>query len=267
MARTLVIKNADFSANKVTTVTFASVPCTGIAFASDTITITDQQPVEVEYTVTPSDTTDSITWASSNTNVVTVSEGVLTVVGVGSCTITATCGSFSATATVTVSITANPNWYMQLFSGNASAHVLYWNDTNAYRVSAYGQGSQAGQYGIYNVQDIAGDYPVIKLPVNTGRIKISVTTASAFDDSSSTKLYWMKDTSAEWSGSAQAAYYDSVETAYNIRTETEKTFTVPEGINAIVLDTKLATSQASLDAAKATIAASGFKIEFLPPAE
>lgn len=266
MARTLVIKNADFSANKVTTVTFASVPCTGIAFASDTITITDQQPVEVAYTVTPSDTTDSITWASSNTNVVTVSEGVLTVVGVGSCIITATCGSFSDTVTVTVAITADLNWYLSYYQQNAAAHVLFWASTAATFASAYGKGDQAGQYGIYNADDTTGNYPVIKLPGNTGRVKVSVTSASSYANDSTAKIFWAKDISAQWSSNPQMAYFDTVGTAYNITTETEKIITVPEGFNAFVFGVKFASSQSSLEAAKATIAASGFKIEFLPPA-
>ena len=265
MARTLIIKNADFSVNKVTTVTFTSVPCTGIALASDTITITGRQSVVVGYTVTPADTTDAVTWASSNTDIMTVAGGVITVVGVGTCTLTATCGSYSDTATVTVQMFADPEWYMQMYTINDSAHVLYWSGTDTLFVSLYGQGAQAGQYTIYNANDPTDNKPVLKLPGNTGRVKISVTTASTFYDAAYSRLFWMKDQSAGWSA-ADVAYYDSAETAYNIRSNTEKIYTVPEGIDAIAFYTRLSSAQSSAADAKAAIDASGFKIEFLPPA-
>ena len=52
--------------------------------------------------VTPSDTTDEMTWDSSNTNVATVSNGVVTAVGKGTATITVKSGNFSDDVEVTV---------------------------------------------------------------------------------------------------------------------------------------------------------------------
>ena len=52
-------------------------------------------------TVTPSDTTDGLTWSSSNESVATVSsDGVVTSKGVGTTTITVQCGSYSASCSV-----------------------------------------------------------------------------------------------------------------------------------------------------------------------
>ena len=56
-----------------------------------------------EPTVTPTDTTDTVTWTSGNTAVATVDDtGKVTAVAVGTATITAQAGSQSATCVVTV---------------------------------------------------------------------------------------------------------------------------------------------------------------------
>lgn len=267
MTRTLVIKNADFSVNKVTQVTFGGdVPCTGISFASDTISLTGYETETVEYTLTPSNTTDVVSWESSNTNIVTIEDGTLTVVGVGSCTITATCGEYSDSATVTVTMYAIPNWFLASFNTNNSAHVLYWASSSTTYISAYGKGEQAGQYCIYNAITPTDRNSVIKLPGNTGRIKISVTNTSLFESNTFSKLFWLKDESAQWS-QQHAAYYDHEETAYNIVSETTKTYTVPSGIDAIAFQTKFKNNQSSIEDAEESVATSGLTIEFLPPAE
>ncbi|MCD8047037.1 MAG: Ig-like domain-containing protein [Clostridiales bacterium] len=64
---------------------------------------------QITATVSPSNWTGSIEWTSSNTDVAVVSDGLVTWVGVGSCTITATAGSASAQCQVTcgyVSVTS-----------------------------------------------------------------------------------------------------------------------------------------------------------------
>ena len=53
-------------------------------------------------TVTPKDSSDSVTWTSSNTAVAKVSGGTVTAVGVGRATITAQIGTKKATCSVTV---------------------------------------------------------------------------------------------------------------------------------------------------------------------
>ncbi|MCD8384226.1 MAG: Ig-like domain-containing protein [Clostridiales bacterium] len=56
---------------------------------------------QLTATVSPSNWTGSVVWTSSNTDVAVVSDGLVTWVGVGSCTITATAGSVSAQCQVT----------------------------------------------------------------------------------------------------------------------------------------------------------------------
>lgn len=103
MSKALVIKNADFSTNKLTTVQFIQeIPCTGITLNKSSASIGDTETLVA--TVTPGNTTDSITWGSSDTDVATVVNGVVTAVSNGTTIITATCGSYSATCNVTVAL-------------------------------------------------------------------------------------------------------------------------------------------------------------------
>ena len=107
MPKALVIKGVDFSVNKLCTVVLdGTVPCTGIALNKSETALTVFGATEtLVATVTPGDTTESILWSSSNTNVATVAGGVVTEVGVGTAVITATCGSQSASCVVTATHT------------------------------------------------------------------------------------------------------------------------------------------------------------------
>lgn len=79
------------------------VPCTGIVLSNDTLSFTTTDTQTLSVVVSPTNTTDTITWSVSPTGIVTVNNGVVTPVANGECTITATCGSQSATCAVTVS--------------------------------------------------------------------------------------------------------------------------------------------------------------------
>lgn len=79
------------------------VACTGITLSANAIAFestTDTQTLTA--TVTPSNTTDSVIWSSDNTDIATVSDGIITPIADGSCIITATCGTQSATCSVTI---------------------------------------------------------------------------------------------------------------------------------------------------------------------
>lgn len=103
MASTIIIPGADFSANKLATVSFDSVPCTALSLSSSTLSFTAiGNTSTLTATPTPSNTTDVISWSSSNTSVATVADGVVTTVGLGAATITASCGEQTATCAVTV---------------------------------------------------------------------------------------------------------------------------------------------------------------------
>jgi len=80
--------------------------CTGVSLnkTSATLDLSGTKTVTLTATITPSNTTDTVSWSSNNNNVATVSNGVVTAKAAGSCTITATCGSKSATCSVTVKV-------------------------------------------------------------------------------------------------------------------------------------------------------------------
>ena len=79
------------------------VPCTGITLDQSTLTFTGVGSQTLTATVTPSDTTDTVSWSSDDTSIASVSGGVVTAKANGSATITATCGEYSATCVVAVS--------------------------------------------------------------------------------------------------------------------------------------------------------------------
>ena len=83
------------------------VPCTGLTLTPNTLTFNGRGQQNITVTPTPIDTTDTIIWQSSNKNVATVSNGIVTAIGNGNCTITVTCGEASATCTVNVSGISN----------------------------------------------------------------------------------------------------------------------------------------------------------------
>lgn len=109
MGRALVLKNVNFSENKLDTVNLGDdIPCTGIALSQNTISFTKLGSVTLTATLTPANTTDTVVWSSSDNSVATVVGGVVTAVGLGTATITATCGSQSATCSVSVSVSLAP---------------------------------------------------------------------------------------------------------------------------------------------------------------
>lgn len=265
MAKTLVIKGTDFATNKVTTVTFR-IPCTGISFSESTITITGTSAVTITYTVTPNDTTDTVTWESSNTNIVTIANAVLTPVGVGTCTITATCGEQTATATVTVSMYADPNYGFFYFNTSKSEPLYPYISTRSYSyLSAVGSTVHASEHTIYDAVAPDDPLPAIKLPGNTDRIKISTSTPSVLENTTSSKVYWLIDEPAGYAARPNTIHYVSTSDAYNIHTYSTKIFDVPNGINAIAFTTRLKNMASQEDDPNTIAANAGLTIEFLPP--
>ena len=82
------------------------VPATGIEL-EPTATVAKGAELTLKAMPVPADTTDKVTWTSSNTEVATINEnGVVTALSVGTTTITAEVNGFKATCELTVNIPA-----------------------------------------------------------------------------------------------------------------------------------------------------------------
>ena len=100
---------------------YEDIPTTGVTLSKDTLALVNGNSEKLTATVEPSEASQSVTWASSNTAVATVENGTVTAVGAGTATITATAkvaaadgSTLPASCTVTVTeptytVTLNPN--------------------------------------------------------------------------------------------------------------------------------------------------------------
>ena len=105
MAKALIIKGANFTENAVAHITYDVIHATAITLSDETLSFTAIGATKtLTYAITPADAEDAILWQSSNPNVATVSSGVVTVTGCGTCSITVTAGSVSASCAVTVTV-------------------------------------------------------------------------------------------------------------------------------------------------------------------
>ena len=230
MATTLVIRNANFLANKIDTVSFENIPCTGISLSDVTKSFSS---IGTTYTliatVTPADTTDALIWSSSNTNVVTVSDGVITAVGIGEATITATCGGYSATCTVAVTVAYSPSWVIGYQATQASTgNVPPEKYLSQMVLSSAAIGvSSTGQYPLYNSNN--ANYPYL---IPQGATKISVSAQDCYIGC------WFSDSSiAGYSTYASAISGNNASSSAGIADS--YTYTVPEDADSFVLIIRL----------------------------
>ena len=79
------------------------VPAASVALSKTTLALTEGGSATLTATATPENTTDKLAWTSSDNEVATVNNGIVTAVAAGTATITAICGSVKAECTVTVS--------------------------------------------------------------------------------------------------------------------------------------------------------------------
>lgn len=261
MAKALIIKGADFSANKITTLVFGEIPCTGITLNSDSFSINSYDTVNAGYTVQPENTTDYVTWETSNSNIVTVENGVITPVGIGTCTITVRCGNFSDTATVNVSLAYIPSYVFGNIASQGTSPKEFLGITNSTnRITACGSGSQSGTYKCYG-KDGADDQYIIKLPKNTASVTVKNTQKSYVYNGNYARFAFLTDESCEATGFTNYAKCISVET-FNFNTTQEQTFNVPEGANACMFTVRTASSYTSGDNPATIMESMGFSLTF-----
>lgn len=80
------------------------IPTTSISLDKNTLTFVDTNAQSLVATVLPTDSTQTVSWESSNDSIATVLNGVVTPIGNGECTITATSGDYSAICHVKVNV-------------------------------------------------------------------------------------------------------------------------------------------------------------------
>lgn len=262
MARTLVIKDADFSANKVTTVTFiGGVDCEGISFDQSSYSLTSMDSVVVGYTLAPTDTTDPVRWSSSDENVVTISGGTMTVVGIGTATITATCGNYSASATVAVDIAYVPHYGFLSPTGATSAFIE--GGKSLARLASFGTGNQKFTYGVVVTTAGMGTYYPVKLPKNASRIEVKNTNPSAFYNANYSYVVWAKDEFCGDDRFPSACKAMGQTDMYNMRQETTKAFDVPSGAEGFVVVTRMQSNAQDGDDPNTIASNAGLSIRFL----
>lgn len=263
MSKALVIKDADFSTNKLAVISYGNVPCTDVSFSSSTIDVTDMSPVQLSYTVTPEDTTDTISFSSSDESVATVSNGVLTPVGIGETTITVSCGNCSDTATVTIAITATP--YYAWAAPNATDGLgIYSVKTNWYQMTAFGQGDQASDFELVPTTSdrIANPY-AIKIPQNATKVKVSASSYNIFYNGTTSRFVWAKNEASGKSGQPANSIKGISEEGVNL-SGGALVKSIPDGADCVNILFRLANAQSEYETKPGDYATeNGFKIEFL----
>lgn len=233
MARTLIITNADFSVNKLTTVEFGDdIPCTGIELDKSVSSLNQIGGTDtITATVSPVDTTDSVIWSTSDADVATVVGGTVTAIGCGTATITATCGSFSATCTVTVvhivELTRLINTYL---SKDDSKDYLTGGALDNYGIAYTTTGSKT----ISGSNGMSGRYPC---PIPNGANNIVIET----NDLCPYGFWLSTDTPSAHSQSVAKAFakdsFGTIPTTAGNRTAEipDRTTGTYEGVNAVAI--------------------------------
>ena len=163
--------------------------CTGLSLNKSSLSFTLLNVTQtLTATITPSSTTDTVSWKSSNTAVATVSNGVVRSEGDGSCTITASCGSKTASCTVIVdairpctslkldpvSLTVNVGDSVALGS-NVIANVQPTNCTDT--ITSYTAGG-GGSGAVLGSTTVSGVYQALKAGTDTLYVKCGEKTAT-----------------------------------------------------------------------------------------
>lgn len=206
MAKTLVIKGADYSSNAFDTVAFDAIPCTGISLdkqAADIMSIGGTTTIVA--TVTPSNTTDQIVWSSSDSSIATIAGGVVTSVALGTAIITATCGSQSATCVITSRAFMDGETVYKKYGYNlaGSPASTGGNGLPDWRTAYARMGGIASNTGTLHFYGTEVEFPFV-MPTGTGRVKITLSSDTQINEV--TNVEWFNHNTAATSYPAVVKY-------------------------------------------------------------
>lgn len=255
MSKALVIKGVDFSENKLTTVTLLdSKSCVSIELDKTTLSLANLGTEStLVATVLPADTTDLISWSTSNARIATVSNGVVTVNGAGEATITATCGTKTAECKIIATVEIVPEIMLKrqitrrgtvVNAKNAVIQIGNEQDNDYYGCGFTTSKPKETYKHIYEISTITGTlYPIyfgcaskieIEAPTN---IKV---TAVITDSQHTTTENDIDNGAAMWVKSDASAYDDNV--PYGSRTITE----IPEAADSVGFSFRKTTNDLTL---------------------
>lgn len=238
MATTLVIKNANFAANKVDTVVFADIPCTGVSLSDSTASLTSIGATKtLTATLTPADTTDVLHWSTSDSDVATVVDGVVTATGLGSATITATCGNYSATCVISVAVAFDPYWTVgkQYITAQTSTPVCNYIGCMEL-TNGICAGALTGTYPINNTSE-PNVYPY-KIPNNAVKIRVQATNYYI-------GIAWSNLSQTEYNSKAIGLGGNAASSSAGIADD--ETYTVPSGVDSFALTIRRKDSTAATE--------------------
>lgn len=135
-------------------ITVQNPPATSVKINKTKLVLSIAEYETLTATISPSDTTDKISWSSSNTKVATVdNEGKVTAIGVGKVTITAkaTSGVFANCEVEVNNLPKDPNKYLTVeakapYSDERSNKYFYFTDKLGIGFTLYKEGATALDY-------------------------------------------------------------------------------------------------------------------------
>lgn len=241
-SKAFVISGLDFSVNKLTTVTFAtSIPCTGISLDTNTKSCTSLSNFTLTATPVPANTTDTVTWSTSDSSVATVSSGVVTPLKLGETTITVTCGNYSATCSVTIDdvkvpykVVAGYEPFRRTSSGTALT-VGQKTTGSTGKMFIIANDQQTGLYQIESKNDVdTSPYRFVPILIPVGAATVTITTTLGNIKTRSLYIDSTKQQTTFDTGVGAFCVYGSVDTYdQGSVAATPITLSIPENITGL----------------------------------